>query len=499
MFSFLSIEFALSFIAFFGLYWACYRQPQWQNILLTITSYTIIYLMASMTAVAILFTYTCIIYFINKKMQQQPNKKKKFLLAGVVFSIAQLSLFKYYDFFREHVSQFLTALQFDSSGLMANLLFPLGLSYYSFQGISYLYHRYKHDHDVADFNFMQLMTHFSFFPTITAGPIARAKPVASLTDIHHQPCGMSQQLCQTTPRQLLYPILALSLLLLALFKKWWLAGWLAEHWVNPIFENPMQYHSLEILVAIYAYTLQLFLDFSGYSEMMIAFGLLLGFRLPMNFRAPLLAHNIRVFWERWHISLSTWIRDYIYIPLGGNRAGFTRTQLNLFIAMGLSGIWHGSSLNFLLWGLLHGGAIVLLNCSEYFIHRRYQIPIAESRNLLAKKGRWGKILGVFMTVQFVCFCFVFFRASSWQEATQVFSALWQNMTQVAWTNNPYYMLILFSIAWLCYPAVLKHGTRVRPYFLHLPIYMQATLLFIAFVIIMIFAPSGIPGFIYANF
>lgn len=498
MFSFLSIEFALSFIAFFGLYWALYRKPQWQNLLLAVASYAVIYLMAGEIAVGILFAYTCIVYFLSQKLRYSTQKKSWFI-TGVIFTVLQLSVFKYYDFFREHLSQFLTTLNFDSSGLMANLLFPLGISYYSFQGISYLYSRYKNDDDVPLFNFSQLLCHFSFFPTITAGPIARAKNINSLTDITNQPCGMGQQLTQNAPRQILFPMLALSLILLALFKKWWLAGWLAEHWVNPIFENPMQYHSLEILVAIYAYTLQLFLDFSGYSEMMIAFGLLLGFRLPVNFRSPLLAHNIRVFWERWHISLSTWIRDYIYIPLGGNRAGFGKTQFNLLVAMGLSGIWHGSSLNFLLWGLLHGGAVVLLNCTEYFYHKRYQVPISESRNKLANKGRWGKMLGIFFTVQFVCFCFVFFRATTWDDATQIFTALWVNTGLFTWTNNPYYMLVLFTACWLLYPLILKWSIQLRPYLQHLPIFMQATLLFIGFVIVMIFAPSGIPGFIYANF
>lgn len=498
MFSFLSIEFGLSFVVFFGLYWAFYRKPQWQNLLLVVISYTIIYLMAHGLAITILFIYSCIVYLLSKKIQYSKYKKNWFII-GVIFTLLQLSIFKYYDFFRENISQFLLIFNFDHSGLMANLLFPLGVSYYSFQGISYLYYHYKNDNDVPLFNFSQLLCYFSFFPTITAGPITRAKNTNSLTDITDKPCNMGQQLTQNTPRQILFPILALSLILLALLKKWWFASWLAEHWVNPIFNNPMQYHSLEVLIAIYAYTLQLFLDFSGYSEMMIAFGLLLGFRLPINFKSPLLAHNIRVFWERWHISLSTWIRDYIYIPLGGNRAGFTRTQFNLLIAMGLSGIWHGSSLNFLLWGLLHGGAVILLNCMEYIHHKYYKVSICESRNKLANKGFLGKMFSIFLTVQFVCFCFVFFRAASWEEAIQIFKALFTNTSQFTWTNNPYYMLGLFLCSWLLYPLILKWSVYLRPYLQHLPIYMQATLLFIGFMIVMTFAPSGIPGFIYANF
>lgn len=348
MFSFLSIEFSLIFIAFLAVYWAFRQKPQWQNILLIIISYLVIYLMAGIVAIGVLFGYTVLVYFISQAITRSTDKKKTWLMTGIVITLLQLSVFKYYDFFRESIKLALETLQLDSSGLMANIIFPLGISYYSFQAISYMVSRYYDEKEVPVFGFANLLTHLSFFGTISAGPIARAKSASGLTDIEGKPCGMSAQIRTQSPRRILFPTIALCLILLALIKKWWLAGWLADHWVNPIFTNPMQYHSLEVLVAIYAYTLQLFLDFSGYSEMMVAFGLLLGFRLPVNFKAPLIAHNIRAFWDRWHISLSTWIRDYIYIPLGGSRSGFAKTQLNLLIAMGLSGIWHGSSVNFLL-------------------------------------------------------------------------------------------------------------------------------------------------------
>lgn len=498
MFSFLSIEFALLFIAFFAVYWSLYKHPQWQNILLACTSYLIIFLMSNVLAVSLLFIYTCIIYYLSIAMESHKNAKKKILWIGIGFTLLQLSIFKYYDFFRTVISESLSLLHLDSSGLMANVIFPLGISYYSFQAISYLVSLYHHEQEVPIFTFTQLLTHLACFATITAGPIARAKSASSLTDIEQQPCGMSVQLRQETPRQILFPLLALGLILLALMKKWWFAGWLAEHWVNPIFENPMQYHSLEVLVAIYAYTLQLFLDFSGYSEMMVAFGLLLGFRLPINFRAPLLAHNIRTFWDRWHISLSTWIRDYIYIPLGGSRLGFARTQLNLLLAMGFSGIWHGSSYNFLVWGLLHGIGIILLNCSDYYYHQRHQLPMRDARDTLAKKGLYGKAFGIFITINFVAFCFVFFRATTWSEAMQVFSALCSNVQQ-PWTNNPYYMLMIFMIAWLCYSLTYQYANQLKMRVQQLPKVVLVALLFIAFMIIVVFAPSGIPGFIYANF
>lgn len=499
MFSFLSIEFSILFILFFCIYWSFQKKPQIQNLLLMIASYAVVYAMSNALAVSILFSFSLVVYALSLAMDRYQQHKKKILVLGIILTVMQLSWFKYYDFFKTNISLVLDTLQLDSSGLMANLILPLGISYYSFQAISYLVSRYHDETEVPRFNFMQLLMHFSFFATITAGPIARAKSAKGLTDVQGQPCGMSEQIRSQTPRKILLPSLALLLIIVALIKKWWIAGWLADEWVNPVFANPMQYHSLEILAAIYGYTVQLFLDFSGYSEMMIAFGLLLGFRLPVNFKAPLLAHNIRDFWDKWHISLSTWIRDYIYIPLGGSRGGFTHTQLNLLIAMVLSGVWHGSGWNFFLWGLFHGLALVLLNCTDKLYEKTFKVSAREARDALYKSSWIGKIISVFVTINFVCFCFVFFRAKSFEEAIQVFQALFNNFINVQWNNNPLYLLSLFIITWGLYPLVRQLAQKANLNLSHLPRYALVIPLLIVFLIIVICAPSGIPGFIYANF
>ena len=499
MFSFLSIEFALSFILFFCVYWAFRCKPQIQNLILLTTSYLIIYLMAGELAIAILFIFSLFIYCLSLLMNRYSSHKKILLISGIIITLIQLSTFKYYDFFKPLVSESLDKLNLDSSGLAANLILPLGISYYSFQAISYLVSRYRNEIDCPKLNLVQLLMHFSFFATITAGPIARTQNAKGLTDISGQPCGMGEQITKDQPRKILFPSIALLLLVLALMKKWWIAGWLADHWVNPVFANPMQYHSLEILAAIYGYTLQLFLDFSGYSEMMIAFGLLLGFRLPVNFRAPLLAHNIRDFWDKWHISLSTWIRDHIYIPLGGSRGGFTLTQLNLVIAMVLSGIWHGSGWNFFIWGLLHGLALVLLNISDKIYQKVFKVDIKHARDAFAKSSWIGKTTSVFLTITFVSFCFVFFRAKTFEEALQVFRALLSNYINVQWTSNPLYLLTLLTIAWVIYPFVYRALSNLSSYQRKIPRYALLVPLFAIFITIIICAPSGIPGFIYANF
>lgn len=500
MFSFLSIEFALCFIVFFCIYWTLQKNITHQNILLTIASYAILYLMAGLLPTVILFLFSTFVVVIAHFIANHDNKKL-FLIMGIIITLLNLIIFKYYNFFYEEISARLYLASFDSSNVLSTIIFPLGISYYSFMAISYLVDLYRHvKNNTLDKNnhpsALQIFCHLSLFMTLTAGPIARINDAKGMTDIFNRSSALGQQL--NRPRTLKYPILAFALILLALTKKWWLAGWLADTWVNPIFANPSQYHSLEILVGIYAYTLQLFLDFSGYSELMIGFGLLLGFYLPVNFKAPLLAHNIRDFWNKWHISLSTWIRDYIYIPLGGGQASFTRVQINLLIAMGLSGIWHGSTLNFLLWGLLHGLALVLLNCSDYLFAKVYQTDIKNVRNL-STKHPFTKCLSIFLTVHFVVFCFVFFRATSFQETLTVFKALFFNHQNIAWQANPIYTLIIMLIAWLLYPWVRQYFHHIVRIAKLMPNALLYALLFIGFMIVVVFAPAGIPGFIYANF
>ncbi len=500
MFSFLSIEFAICFIVFFCIYWTLQKNIHHQNLLLTIASYAILYLMAGALPVVILFLLSAFVIVIANLIVNSSHKKL-FLWIGITTSLLNLIIFKYYNFFYETISTRLSIINFDDSNILSTIIFPLGISYYSFMAISYLVDLYHHaKNNTANKNNhlspLQVFCHLSLFMTLTAGPIARVNDAKGMTDIHHRSSALGVQL--NRPRTLKYPMLAFALILLALAKKWWIAGWLADTWVNPIFANPSQYHSLEVLVGIYAYTLQLFLDFSGYSELMIGFGLLLGFYLPVNFRAPLLAHNIRDFWNKWHISLSTWIRDYIYIPLGGGQASFARVQINLLIAMGLSGIWHGSTLNFLLWGLLHGLALVLLNCSDYLFAKINQTDIKNVRNL-STKHPLTKCLSIFLTVHFVVFCFVFFRATSFEEALVIFRALLLNHHNIAWQSNPLYTLIVMLAAWLLYPAVRKHFYRVIEWAKRMPSALIYGLLFIGFMVVVIFAPAGIPGFIYANF
>jgi D-alanyl-lipoteichoic acid acyltransferase DltB (MBOAT superfamily) len=345
---------------------------------------------------------------------------------------------------------------------------------------------------------MGLLGHFGLFLPVPAGPIRRATDARQRTGYDGAPCGALEQIRTREPRAVLAPMFALCLILTGLAKKWWLAGWLDTHVVAPVFANPAQYHSLDILAAIYGYTGKLFFDFSGYSDLVVGLGMLLGLRLPVNFRAPLLAHNLREFWARWHISLSTWIRDMIYIPAGGSRGGFWRTQFNLLLAMGLSGAWHGYGWKFALWGLLHGAGLVALNAGDRLLGWMWRGG-GRKRDFIASLGWPARALGVFVTVQFVCFCFILFPVQDLHEARQIFGALGANGHDIrigAWTLPALGAMLLL---WLAYPALQYLPEQCARGLARLPAPLRPVLVFAAFALIVLLAPPGIPGFMYANF
>lgn len=470
----LSIEFILFFMAFFVLYWLIRPWPKGQNILLLGVSLGWLYYLNPLYFGSVV-VYAVVVAAMAYLMQRY-RQSKWLLIIGIIFCLCGLCIFKYADFYRQHLP---AAWQ---SPFM-DLLLPLGISYYTFQSISYLVELYRER--VTTLSFLQILLHLSFFPTITAGPIFRA---TSFKTIRGETEGAVSQIRTLTRRSIIQPALAITLILLGIAKKWWLAGQFGEHCVDPIFANPLQYDPFTVLTAIFAYTTQLFFDFSGYTDLVIGISMLLGYQLPENFVAPLLATNIRDFWNRWHITLSTWIRDYIYIPLGGSRDGFLRTQLNLLIAMTLSGIWHGYGWNFFIWGLLHGMALVALNISDKYFG---------GRNLLSQKDWWGKGVSIATTLTFVAFAFVIFHTNTLEDAMLIFRALWQPLSLPTLSTAIAATMMLFMLVYHRHIGRLINGFTV--FLQHLPYWLWPLPIAVILFIIITLAPSGIPGFIYANF
>ena len=477
---FLSIEFALFFLLFLPLYWLCRPSPRLQNLLLLAAGLGWLVYIAPLAALALAAFSLAVSLLAQLLTRSRSTAARRWWLgAGVVLALANLVFFKFSDFFRPLLQQ-------HSGSTLPDILMPLGISYYTFQGIAYLVALYRGQS--PRLGTLQQLLHFGFFPTITSGPIIRA--AAFKGSGGRLEAGMAEQIRTAAPRDMVKPALAVSLIVLGIAKKWWLAGTLGESWVDPVFENPLQYDAPSVLAAVYGYTVQLFMDFSGYSDLVIGMAMLLGFRLPENFNMPLRAYNIRDFWDRWHITLSTWIRDYIYIPLGGSRHGFTRTQINLMLAMLLSGIWHGQGWNFLLWGALHGTALVLLNIGD---------KIGGRREILAA-SRIGRLIGILFTLHFVCFSFVVFRTASLGDATLVFQSLAGQGAGWRMPELPVAaLLVLFAAALATYGLLARVFRCAAAALEKLPVWLWWLPLTAAMVLLMVLAPSGIPGFIYANF
>ena len=317
---------------------------------------------------------------------QRSYSSKKLLIAGIVFNLGLLAYFKYMDFFIQNVNHLL-----HTHIPLLHLALPLAISFYTFQQISYLVDSYRQE--TKEYDFLNYALFVTFFPQLIAGPI-----------VHHS--EMMPQFAKTKNKIKDYYNIALGLFLfsMGLFKKVVIADTFAQ-WATKGFDVAKALNMLEAWTTSLSYTLQLYFDFSGYTDMAIGAALLFNIKLPINFFSPYKAVNIQDFWRRWHITLSRFLKEYIYIPLGGNRKGRARTYLNLFITFLLGGIWHGAGWTFLLWGMLHGGALV--------IHRFWQ-----------QLGlRMPKLLGWLVTFMFVNIAWVFFRANSFQDAIKVLKGM----------------------------------------------------------------------------
>lgn len=479
----ISIEFALFFTAFLALYWSAARRPRVQNLMLLAASAAwLCSVSAWFAASAAVFTagVSCFAALVSRS---EGGARRFWLGAGLGAAAGYLAFCKYYDFFRP-------ALQECLGGEAADILMPLGISYYTFQGVACLVSVFKKEH--RRLGFFNLFLFFSSFLTVTSGPIARTAPFRT---IEGTVPGMAGQLLAREPRKILRPAFALTLIALGVLKKWWLAGLLASKAVDPVFENPFQCDAASIAAGLYGYTAELFLDFSGYSDLVIGAGLLLGFRLPMNFMQPLRAANLRDFWARWHITLSAWIRDYVYIPLGGSRGGFLRTQANLVASMVLSGIWHGYGLTFGLWGLMHGLGLVALNLYDRAIGMT-----REKRKALAKARPWGTFWGRLLTVHFVVAAFVVFRANSLSDVALILEALASpECLAIPPSRIALIALALMAGAWLGYPLIDRAVRGFTALLERLPAVLWPVPLAAALLFAYYLAPSGVPGFLYANF
>jgi D-alanyl-lipoteichoic acid acyltransferase DltB (MBOAT superfamily) len=497
----ISPEFGAFFLLFLLAWWLLKPWPQGQNGLLAAASFSLLwYYTPSSQALFVLLAVIFWVWLIGLPLKRDGRRRLLWLWLGIGGAMVNLAFWKYAENLRPFARQALADQDMESALLASAWVLPLGLSYYTFQGIAWLVACYRGDAATQRMGLFGLGVYLSSFLTITSGPIARPDSNNNgLTGYDGQACDAASQLATRAPRRMLSPSLALTLILLAVFKVWALAGWLDSGIVTPVFSDPERHHALDVLAAIYGYTLQLLFNFSGYSELVLGLAMLLGLRLPVNFRLPLLAHNLREFWNQWHISLSTWIRDHVYFPLGNKDQPFPRRMLNLLLAMGFSGLWHASgwSLNFILWGLLHGIGLVLLNIGDRVAARWCRI--GSGKDSLRNSHPAGKALGIFCTVQFVVFAFVLFRTHDLEETRVLFAALGGNWANVPVSAHTLPLLAALLILWPLWRVLHGLPEKFAAGVERLPILLRPLPLIVIFVLVVALSPSGMPNFIYANF
>lgn len=362
------------------------RTTAWRLLYVTAFSYYFYYKNAGAYC-SLLALITWVNYISARRMAatSSPYRRKAWLVGTVAFMLLQLGIFKYTNFFASEVMPI-----FGFSPHTFDLFIPLGISFFTFQSLSYIIDVYRRQAEPAR-SLLDLAFFVSFFPTLLSGPILRARTFLPQL---RQPLTVTREMFGT----------GLWFIMAGLFKKAIISDYIGENFVNRIFDSPELYTGLENLAAVYGYALKLYCDFSGYSDIAIGIALWMGFHIPENFHAPYKSVSITDFWRRWHISLSSWLRDYLYISLGGNRCSRLRMYLNQFLTMLLGGLWHGASWNFVIWGSLHGIAL----CG----HKAWQRIVGHDKHYVPQG--WKRFLSIVLTFHLVCLCWLFFANTTFE-------------------------------------------------------------------------------------
>jgi D-alanyl-lipoteichoic acid acyltransferase DltB (MBOAT superfamily) len=415
--------------------------------------------------------------------------RKSLILISIISNIGILAYFKYTGFFVQTINDILGTdiVVTDFLGAFSNrllgtsfninsIVLPVGISFFTFQSLSYTIDMYRRKlepvRNIFDFGF-----YVSFFPQLVAGPIVRASEFIPQL---YKKYNLSQ-------REFSH---AVFLILKGLIKKIIISDFIAVNFIDRIFDLPTAYSGFENLMAVYGYGLQIYCDFSGYTDIAIGLGLILGFRLPFNFNSPYKASSIADFWKRWHISLSRWLKDYLYIPLGGNRKGKFRTIVNLMITMLIGGLWHGANLRFIIWGGLHGTGLAINKIWSFIFGEKTQ------------KRRLTRAISVFFTFQFVSFCWIFFRAQDMHSVGLILRQIFKDFMPGSFSTlfQAYSgVLALMAAGYIIHFLPEKFKESYRGLFIKIPLAVQMVIVLLAGFLLYQMRTAEIMPFIYFRF
>jgi alginate O-acetyltransferase complex protein AlgI len=472
---FCSLQFAIFFTIIFFSYWALpwHRVRVW---LLLIASF---YFYASWNKwlALIICVSTAMDYVIALRMEKlsTPWRRKFYLGISLVANLGLLVYFKYANFFLGSVEQALHALGAERHMPVLSVILPIGISFYTFEAINYTIDVYRRKVP-AERNLANFMLFITFFPHLVAGPIVRAKDF--LPQIHRRK-RFSWARMQ----------LGVQFFLMGLFKKLAIADRMALY-ADPVFADPGSYNTGAVWLATLAYALQIYCDFSGYTDMALGSAHMLGYKLAKNFNMPYLAKNVSEFWRRWHISLSSWLRDYLFIPLGGSRGSAWLTNRNLMITMTLGGLWHGASWTFVVWGILHGALLIGHRLFEAVCKRHVWLD----RILQTRCGTICRVLTTFLCV---CVGWVFFRSTTFAGAATILQRLvipYDGMGAPLHNRSLWYTVLVVAI---CH--ALAHTGVWKRMAIRLPAPVMGFGYATALSLALVLAPDAGKAFIYFQF
>jgi D-alanyl-lipoteichoic acid acyltransferase DltB (MBOAT superfamily) len=466
-----TIEFAIFFALVFPLTWLLNDHNSAKKWFLVAVSY-FFYAFWRADFTLILLTSSVVNFCLALVLGRLPDgpARSAVLWLGVIFNLGVLGAFKYYNFFAASAMNLSASLGWNVDIPFFEVGLPIAISFLTFHALSYIIDVYRR-RLAPTRSLVDILLYISFFPHLIAGPIVRAK--AFLEQTVHRSDAKDIRLG-----------LSVFLIVGGLFKKVIVANYLSTDFVDGVFRSPTEYSRLDLLLGMYAYAIQIYCDFSAYTDIAIGIANLLGYQFPQNFNQPYRALSVQDFWRRWHMTLSSWLRDYLYIPLGGNRGGRWPTYRNILLTMVLGGLWHGASASFVIWGLLHGVALVverMLGVTGEGGHRR--VPALVS---------W------FITLHLVCLAWVFFRAPSLDGAQAYLSTLLSGAEVLSTTVTPLValMLVLGALTQIVPNAWFD---RLEASYDRASIAVKVAIPFVVIFLVAVAAPGGVPPFIYFQF
>ncbi|WP_297867996.1 MBOAT family O-acyltransferase [uncultured Flavobacterium sp.] len=463
------------FLGFFLVFYIIYilsRKTHYFRITYVVLFSLFFYYKSSGIYFGLLIFSSVVDYVLSRLIYEEAKQgyRKFYMILSLLINLGMLAYFKYTNFFIDNYNAL-----FNGNMKFEDIVLPVGISFYTFQTLSYTIDVYRRELEPTK-SFMDFLFFVSFFPQLVAGPIVRASDF--IPQIYEKLKLTKEDFNR-----------ALFLIIGGLLKKAVISDYISSNFVDRVFDAPNSYTAFENLMASYGYAIQIYCDFSGYSDIAIGLALLMGFWLPDNFRTPYQSASITEFWRRWHISLSSWLRDYLYISLGGNRKGKIRTYFNLFMTMLLGGLWHGASWKFVVWGVLHGLALVV----EKFFGQFIKLP----------KNVFVRTIQVILTFHFVVFCWLFFRAKDFTTAFQIAD----NITKLTFNLEQWqtiilgyknvFLLIAIGVVWHFVPVKTLAGMQKT--FSTLPLVAKAVLLGLIYWVVYATASADTQPFIYFQF